>query len=467
MSLSSDPTPVLAPRRPLRRWRYVLAAAAVIGFAALAWYGIRRALAPAPPPLPEEIRDEAVVQALREARQAVLDDPYSGPAWGRLAEVLLAHGYLTQAEPCLEQAERRDPAEPAWPYLLAVQRLPHDRADAERHLRRAVERVEADEAADPSPLLLLAEMQLERGATEEAEQLCQAVLARRPSDAHALLLLGSAAAARDDLAGALELLARSAAAHPAARRPAYTQMAAVHGRLGDEEAAREFARRALTLPPPSWPDPFMARLRGLKRGVLAQQQQAEQYKAQHRPEERIRTLEALVAQTTDARAPVDLAQALIERGDRDGAVRALQEAIRRQPDRFNAHLLLAITLFEQAEQLRQAPATAAQAPEKYAAAAEAARTAARLQPGRAPAHYFLGRSLRRLGQYPAAAEALRQAVRLRPQEIAFRLELAEALAQDGQTSAAIAQLEEARSFAGDNPRLRHLLTQLRRPDGPP
>ncbi len=456
----------VAQGRAVRRWSYVSAGVVLVAFAALAWYGARRALAPVPPPLPDDVRDQAVIEALREARQAVLNDPYSGQAWGRLAEGFMAHGYVRQAMPCLEQADRRDTAEPAWPYFIALQRLDSDRADAVRYLRRAVERSAADPAARVTPALLLAEVLIENGEPAEARELCRDVLNDRPGDPHALLLLGLAAAASDEPAEALRLLSR-AAAHPAARRTAYTQMAALHGRLGDEETARDFARRATQLPAgPSWPDPYLGRLRKVARGVLAQRNEADRYKTQHRPEDRIRTLEDLTAHTTDARAPTDLAMALNEQGDYAGAVRALQEAIRREPEQAQARMLLTITLFEYAEHLRGHPATAAQAPARYAEAAEAARAALRADPGRAPAHYFLGKALRCIDQSPAAIVALRQAVHLRPNEIAFRLELAEALAADHQVTAAIDELEQARSLAGDHAPLTQLLTRLRRQAAP-
>jgi tetratricopeptide (TPR) repeat protein len=455
-----------AAPRPVQSWRWRLAAlAGVLVLAGLAWYGGRRLLAPVPPPVPAEADEADVVQAIDAARRAVVRDPYDGAAWGKLAAVLLANGYQMEAAPCLEQAERLDPDELAWPYLLALHHLRTDRQEALRHLRRAVERGDRARSANVTPRLLLAEMLLENGETAASQALCDAVLAREPDNPRARLLQGTLARAADDLAASITHLSQ-AAGSPAARKKAYIQLAAVHQRLGNEELARDYGRRAQEQPPePGWPDPVLAQVGTETRGRQAQQRQADRFKAQGQTAERVRVLREIAAHSTDAKASVELALALTEAGDRAGAEEALREAVRRQPDRFSAHYLLVIALFEQGEQLRKDSSTAGQARSKYEEAAAVARTVIQSQPGRAPPYYFLGRCLHRLGQLAPAADALRQAVALRPQEVAFRLELAQVLADDGQDALAVAQLEQAQAFVADNARVRELLERLRKRAG--
>jgi tetratricopeptide (TPR) repeat protein len=442
--------------RPVRR-RWLLVCVALVLAAGIGWYAWRRLAAPVPPELPGDVHEDAVLEIMREARADVLGDPYSGAFWGKLAQVLIANGHGELAVPCLLQAERLSPEEPAWPYLLAVHFLRADRRQALEQLRRAV-------ACDPENAvasLFLAEMLLENGDTAEAQTLADNVLARQPNNRRAQLLKGMLAVAGDDLAGAVVRL-EEAARSPSAEKRASIQLAIVHHRLGNEEMARTYSRKAQGLPPDSnWPDPIMAEVHTLTRGRQAQQRAADQYKAQARLQERVQVLRQLAEQSTDAQAPVDLALALNDVGDHKAAEQALREAIRRQPDRFNAQLLLVITLFRQAEKLAQQPQTLAAAQEKYREAADTAKASAEPLASRASAYYFLGRALFRLKQPKEAIAALKQAVDLRPQELAFHLELADVLADTGQYAAAVTQLEQAQASVGESRRLRDRLAELR------
>src|SRR5947207_1883591 len=100
-------------------------AAAVLGGALLFW------LWPRPEPLLNLDLSGAeadVREAIDQARAAVAKRPRSAAEWGRLGQVLLAHGYDNEAMAVLERAGRLDPAEPRWPYLRARRLLTIDRA---------------------------------------------------------------------------------------------------------------------------------------------------------------------------------------------------------------------------------------------------------------------------------------------------------------------------------------------------
>src|SRR5438105_2124637 len=77
--------------------------------------------APAPPMIDATGLDPAVARVVKEAQEAVRQDPASAGAWGKLGMVLAAHGLATGVSGlCFAEAERLDRNDPRWPYLRAV-----------------------------------------------------------------------------------------------------------------------------------------------------------------------------------------------------------------------------------------------------------------------------------------------------------------------------------------------------------
>ena len=119
--MSAEPsTPATAARR--RRGLWVaggVLAAALTGAALAAWAWTRPG--PPRPPQPDLAgADPEVVEAVAEARDAVLRAPRSAAAWGRYGQVLRAHDFGAEANRCFAEAERLGPAEPRWPYLRGL-----------------------------------------------------------------------------------------------------------------------------------------------------------------------------------------------------------------------------------------------------------------------------------------------------------------------------------------------------------
>src|SRR5579859_5972390 len=81
------------------------------------WLWWARTPRPEPPRPDLSDADPQVVEAIEEARQAVLHAPRSASAWGRLGMVLRAHDFGEEANTCFAHAEQLDPNEPRWPYL--------------------------------------------------------------------------------------------------------------------------------------------------------------------------------------------------------------------------------------------------------------------------------------------------------------------------------------------------------------
>ena len=115
----SQPPSSAAPSRPSRR-RWIVAAAFLSIAIALTVHFVRRGAAPQPPVIATAGFEPMIISQVDKAVAEVRAAPRSGLAWGGLGMVLQAHEFTAEARFCFEQAERFDPAEARWPYLLAL-----------------------------------------------------------------------------------------------------------------------------------------------------------------------------------------------------------------------------------------------------------------------------------------------------------------------------------------------------------
>ncbi len=271
-ALSSAATPP-ARRGKSRRWPWALGSAlGLVAGAVGAWFWFPWP-APVDPPMPRDITDTAVLSAVRQARQQVLDKPGSAAAWGRLAMILEAHFYEAAADRCFAEAARLDPSEPRWPYFRGLYALKQDPPGALLFLRQAV-------AADhPNPnhrsalRLRLAEALLEQGHLEEAEKLFRQEWSAKPGHPRTAFGLGLIALHRGENSAAEEYL-QVARASPTARQPATAQLAALARARGDEAAAARLDQEAVPRPEDTlvWPDPFAKEVARLQVGALRKEQ---------------------------------------------------------------------------------------------------------------------------------------------------------------------------------------------------
>ena len=180
-----------------RRWLVVLGAAVLLaGSAAGAWKWWHRS-PPPDPPMPADIQDAEVLQAVRDARQKVLNQPNDGNAWGYLGKTLLANLFDQEADRCFAEAARLDPRSPDWPYGRGLIALRKDPDNALPFLRKALSATGDFLPEYQSAVRLqLAEALLERHQLDEAEQLFRAELARHPANPRAAFGLGQIALAR-------------------------------------------------------------------------------------------------------------------------------------------------------------------------------------------------------------------------------------------------------------------------------
>jgi tetratricopeptide (TPR) repeat protein len=387
---------------------------------------------PAPPLVPEEIRDPAVKEAVASARKKVVAAPRSGAAWGDLGKVLLAHDAWADGAACLLQAERLAPGESRWPYLYGMaKRLQGDPEAALPRFRRAVEL-----AGDDPPVLRLrlADALLEQGRLEEAE--VQYRRALRPdegtSNPWAHLGLARLLAQRGQLTEGLTCV-RTAAQSPPTRAAALTLLAEIHQRLGDPAAARDdLALRAAAPADLAPPDPFSDEVNQTRVGLEGDYSRARALLNQERIEEALAQFQGTTQRYPDSEIAWRMLGTIrIRQGDLAGAEQNLETAVRLVPDSFESRFLLGLVQYRR---------------ERYVAGAATFRRVLELKPDCVEAHGNLADCLNRQGDRAGAIAVFQTALRYHPYRARLHEELAALLALDGREAEAVEHRQRAREL---------------------
>ena len=433
------------------RWALLAAALPVLAAgAAVGWWWYNAAPPPAPP-MPRDIEESEVREAIEAARAGVLQEPYSAGAWGRLGMMLLAHLFSEDADRCFAEAARLDPSDARWPYARALIALKRDPDNAVPLLRQAAKGAADAWPDDPSAVpLQLAEALLERGQLDEAEGIFRESLRRKPGDARAELGLGLAAAARGDAQAAGEHLT-AARSDPHARKKATVQLAALARARGDPKAADDLDREAAALPDdPPWPDPLLDQVVQLQVGHRGRERREAELEQQRRYAEAAQAYLEEVQERPTARACIGAGLNLARDKQYDQAFPLLRQAVRLDPNSAQAHYTLALALFSRAEETEQQSPTDQEKKEIrdwFQEASGEARRATELRPDHAQAYDFWGLALMHLGDSAGAVAPLRQGVECRPENLELQLHLGEALMASGQAKEAETHLENARRLA--------------------
>jgi tetratricopeptide (TPR) repeat protein len=434
------------PRR--RVWWAALAGAAVLVVAATCWYLWNWYGAPEPPPVSFVDVDPAVVEAVEAARREVRWHPRSAAAWGRLGQLLLAHGFKPESKACFARAERLDPKDPRWPYLQGLNLRSDDPEAAALCLRRAV----ALCAKGPdAPELLLAEVCLQQGNLDDAERHFRHVLGRDADDARACLGLGRLALERGNPHDGLEHLRRSASSR-LAPKASRALLAQAYHQLGDAAASDWERAAADDLPDdPPWPDPFLEETHALMVGKQARLARLQTLHRQGRDAEARALARQLEDDYPDVYWLVE-GRGQMTRGDFAAAERALSKAVELAPESVDARFDLGTVLFEQ---------------RNYPAAADCFRKVIELEPGYGPAYQRLGRCLVIQGDRAEARRAFQAAVRYVPQHAEARRELGGLLAREGRVAEAVTQLRQALRLQPGDAKAKELLEELARHNSGP
>jgi tetratricopeptide (TPR) repeat protein len=356
--------------------------------------------------------------------------------------VLAANGFEAEAPPCYAQAERLDPANPAWPYLRGVQIADSDPNQSFPLFEKALA-LTSEPVEQAAIHFRLAVLLIEAGQLADADRHAVALRKIEPDGARAHFVLGLMALARDDRDAARQHLARLVEV-PFIQKRACTLLAG----LVDGKKAQKLLDRAARLPTDlAWPDPFEQRMRSHYVDRMSRLAPFLALEGQGRDREAIEFLRQLARESPDAETCFTLGFALYKRNQLDEAEKYLRAAIDAEPTLVSAHVFLGSSLLLRGEKkLKEADGKEA-ALELFRQAIVAEDKALALKNQLALAHETRGLALKHLGRRDEALKALRQAVLIQPDSPDMQLSLGEALAEADQLKEGLQHLEYAVQFA--------------------
>jgi tetratricopeptide (TPR) repeat protein len=288
---------------------------------------------PPVPPNQDEL-DPRVLRRIAEARAKVEAAPTEASAWAELGMIFEAERLRASALACYEEAERRAPREPRWPYRRASTLAAQGRIEEASRALQAALALAPDHAPSHWKAGTYA---LELADVAAAERSFRRAVELDPSFPGGWLGLARVHLERDEPARALELLEDLLARNPG--DPFVLQLLS----YAQRQAGRVSASGAVTLENedvPVWNDPWEREAQSfredptiLRAGQLIQRGQAA---------EAIALLEAGRAEGADPRGvSLRLARALVQLGRLAEAERELRAFLALEPENSHAHLLLA------------------------------------------------------------------------------------------------------------------------------
>jgi len=414
------------PRRS-SRLRIILAAVAgaALVAAAVAPFVIARIHTPTPPaladlgPLAPEIAD-----IVRQAREAVAEDPRDAVRWGRFGMVCEANGLAGAARDAYANAAARQPSEAKWAFHLAAveSRLGHA-DDAVRDMRRAID---VNPGYAPA-YWRLGLWLLDENQTEGAERAFSRATEIDPADRVGWIGLARVYLQRDENERAAGLLERLVSAAPkdgyslqllgmAYRKLGRAEQAASASLVGEKGEAQ-------------WSDAWTDEMLSFRRGYAARLRDATAYILAERYPQAVEILEQLRRERPDDIVLMaHLGQVYVAVGrDADG-VSLLESVVAKEPDRFEAHVDLATGYLHTGNLAR--------------ARAEAERAVA-LNASFSPAYETLGLIRWRGEDARGAIAAFDRSAELNPRNVRALIWKAMVETNDGRASDALATFERA------------------------
>lgn len=353
-----------------------------------------------PAAMPEfslEHAEAPVAAKLQTLRQAVVENPHSSEAWGKLAMNLDVHDLQAPAIHCYQQAASLDKSAFRWPYYCAIAMQASGSPNALAWFDRSLAL-----RPDYVPLLILYGRALhDAGEPERAVQMFRQALALDSTAAHARLGLAQLALARGEPENSREHAVQALAGNPRFRE-AYGLLAELYRRDGDHERAEQHLRLARRLPAVTPLDDSLYVLLA-QEGVSSRwyQSRGRAYLERGMPAQAAEQFRLALEIKPDAEAHNNLGVALQAQGHYEAAVAQHRQAIALNPKVAEAHNNLATALLELG---------------RTEEALTPARAALALQPDLAAAHLNLGTGHWRAGHLDSAIAAFRTGLQRAPEE---------------------------------------------------
>ena len=427
----------------LRRLLPFLAAFAVLAVAGNAFWWLRRPSLEPLPTVATEGMTEPIRDLIQEATAQVNLQNNSAATWGDLGAVLFVHDMHGEAAVCLRNAERLDPSDYRWPYLLGLSLRFSDPEQTLDCYRRAARQC----GKKAHVQLRLAERLLDDGELEEAAAQIDAVLAYAPTDPHGEFAKARLLFAQGDLTQAKDWARRSADAVSNLRAPHL--LVAQLCRRTQDVAGEENALKTLEQIPDQateWEDPETAAISRLRQDRMARLANAEQLAKAGQTA----ALKELLSEMAAGKDGSSAAEQLAWIYDRESNDREAESMLRRQlrgsPNDERLHFRLGIACFQQA---------------KYADAEASFRRALELKPDYVDAWFNLSLTLAKLGKRDQARDAVATTVKLSPSRVQARLGLAELLLAEGKADQALVHLEAAARLMPTDQRIQELLARAK------
>jgi tetratricopeptide (TPR) repeat protein len=402
------------------------------------------------PEPPLDSLEDAVAEQLRAARKQLTDlfQAAEPPSRGQLAEHFGALGQLYQAydllysaAPAYRNAARLAPGNLRWFYYLGVL------AQQEGRLPEAAGLFQQTLEINPREVparYRLAEVLRDLGETDAAYQHLELLLQLLPESPSALALMGEIELQRDNPELAAQLLERALLQEPEADR-LHWPLHLAYRQLGEQEKALSHLeqRGSVGVRPP---DPLMKELQDLRRGELVHILRGRLAFGVGQYQEAAKEFATAVAAAPESTtARVNLAAALSQLGDSDGALTQLREALAVDPENATAHY-----------NLGQLLAHGGQVDE----AIESLTRAVELKPGDLQAHQDLALLFRQRQDWEEALEHYRSALTIEPLNEEAKLGEGVVLTELGRYEEAIESLEHGLSLVPRQGRWAHALAQL-------
>lgn len=388
----------------------VLAALAVCVIGLIAWWQIRSRV-PTIPVIDLQSVSPAVRRVIETAQHVVANEPRSGLAWGRLGMVLRAHEYFPEAIDCFQIAGKLDPADLRWPYLLAIGLESTDVTASIQTYRQVIAR----HPQVTLPQIRLAELLMQSGDLEAAENLLTPLAEREPNNPRVLYRLAQLRFRRGEPDEALALVERAHLLAPRQRAIAeFTAQLRFAPRTRQREDPAQPAIDLTQATETTWPDEILADVLQLRRDAYWRASQGARLIESGNVAAGVQELEAAVAEAPDDwTLQARLANAYLTTNRLDDAENLVNDALKRWPDTFGLqHQLGTIRLLRH----------------EWAKAVEAFGRAIQLKPGSAESHSDLGFCLQQTGQLEAAKAEFKEALRLNPNLESAKKQLAKLVA---------------------------------------